>query len=119
MEKVAHRVGIINSGSLVEVSTLVQLKKLAFKYIQVELASPKDAKLPSELNENVKNLSAQGTSLSFLCSRERLDAVLSWLKTVSYRDVSIRTSTLEDIFLEFYHVSPYDNQVNSKKQEVA
>ena len=119
VEKVAHRVGIINRGSLVEVSTLSQLKKLAFKHVQVELASSKDAKLPSELTGTVKNLSAQGSSLSFLCSRDSLDAVLSWLKTVPYKDVNIRTSTLEDIFLEYYHVSPYDNQVNSKNQEAA
>lgn len=119
MEKVAHRVGIINRGSLVEVSTLSQLKKLAFKHVQVELASSKDAKLPLDLMENVKNLSAQDSSLSFLCSRDSLDAVLSWLKTVPYRDVNIRTSTLEDIFLEYYHVSPYDNQSNSKNKEPA
>jgi len=39
---------------------------------------------------------------------------LSWLQTVDFRDVNVRNSTLEDIFLEYYQVSPYGNSLNNK-----
>jgi ABC-2 type transport system ATP-binding protein len=115
VEKVAHRVGIINRGSLVEVSTLAELKNLAFKHVEVTLSSAADAKkLPQKLTANFKNLEVQNSNLSFLCSRDSLDEVLTWLHTVSYRDINIRNSTLEDIFLEYYDVSAYENHLNKK-----
>jgi ABC-2 type transport system ATP-binding protein len=116
VEKVAHRVGIINRGSLVEVSTLAELKNLAFKHVEVTLSSADDAKkLPAKLTKTVKNLEVQDSGLTFLCSRDALDDVLTWLHTVSYRDINIRNSTLEDIFLEYYDVSAYENRLNNKK----
>jgi len=36
------------------------------------------------------------------------------LQTVDFRDVNVRNSTLEDIFLEYYQVSPYGNSLNNK-----
>ncbi|PVX27859.1 MAG: ABC transporter [Candidatus Bathyarchaeum sp.] len=118
VEKVAHHVGIINRGSLVEVSTLAELKNLAFKHVEVTLSSPTDAKkLPQQLTKNVKNLEIQNSSLSFLCSRDSLDEVLTWLHNVSYRDINIRNSTLEDIFLEYYDMSTYENHRNKMEAD--
>jgi ABC-2 type transport system ATP-binding protein len=116
VEIVAHRVGIINKGTLIEVSTLTELKKLAFKHVEIQLTSSSaDAKLPVPLKKKAKNVSAQNSRLSFVCSRSNLDAVLSWLQTVDFRDVNIRNSSLEDIFLEYYHVSPYGSSLNNKE----
>jgi ABC-2 type transport system ATP-binding protein len=109
VEKVAHRVGIINKGTLIEVSTLTELKKLAFKHVEIQLASSADAKLPAQLTKTAKNVNVQNSKLSFVCSRSNLDAVLSWLQTIDFSDVNVRNSTLEDIFLEYYQVSPYGN----------
>ncbi len=119
VEKVAHRVGIINKGALIEVSTLAELKKLAFKHIEIQLASLTDAKLPPPLKKTAKNVSVQDSKLSFVCSRSNLDVVLSWLQNIDFRDVNVRNSTLEDIFLEYYQVSPYDNRLNHKDGEAA
>jgi len=119
VEKVAHRVGIINKGALIEVSTLTELKKLAFKHVEIQLVSSADAKLPAQLTKRVKNVSVQDSKLSFVCSRSNLDAVLSWLQTVDFSDVNVRNSTLEDIFLEYYQVSPYGNSLNSNKGKAA
>ena len=119
VEKVAHRVGIINRGSLIEVSTLSELKKLAFKHVEIKLVSSGAAKnLPAQLTKTVKNLSVTNSNLSFLCSRRDLDDVLSWLHSVPYADVNIRNSTLEDIFLEYYQMSPAANRQNSNSLEV-
>ncbi|PVX27264.1 MAG: ABC transporter [Candidatus Bathyarchaeum sp.] len=112
VEKVAHRVGIINRGALIEVSTLAELKRLAFKHVEIQLASSADAKLPTQLKKTARNVSVQDSKLSFVCSRSNLDAVLAWLQTVDFRDVNVRNSTLEDIFLEYYQVSSYDNRLN-------
>ena len=113
VEKVAHRVGIINRGTLVEVATLAELKNLAFKHVEVTLSSAEDAKkLPKKLSDNVKSLEIQNSSLSFLCNRNSLDEVLTWLHTVSYSDINIRNSTLEDIFLEYYDSTAYENDLN-------
>lgn len=119
VEKVAHRVGIINKGALIEVSTLAELKKLAFKHVEIQLASSADAKLPPQLKKTVKNVGVQDSTLSFVCSRSNLDAVLSWLQTVDFRDVNVRNSTLEDIFLEYYQVSSYENRLNHKDEGAA
>jgi ABC-2 type transport system ATP-binding protein len=119
VEKVAHRVGIINKGTLIEVSTMTELKKLAFKHVEIQLASSADAKLPAQLTKTVKNLRVQDSKLSFVCSRSNLDAFLSWLQTVDFRDINVRNSTLEDIFLEYYQVSPYGNSLNNKEGELA
>ncbi|MCW4034349.1 MAG: ABC transporter ATP-binding protein [Candidatus Bathyarchaeota archaeon] len=119
VEKVAHRVGIINRGSLVEVSTLSELKNLAFKHVELTLASAADTKLPPKLAKTVKNLVVEDSTLTFLCTRNKLDDVLDWLHHVSYSDVNIRNSTLEDIFLEYYQVSPYENHYNNKTVEAA
>ena len=119
VEKVAHRVGIINKATLIEVSTLTELKKLAFKHVEIHLASSAYAKLPAQLKKTVKNVNVQDSKLSFVCSRIDLDAVFSWLQTIKFRDVNVRNSTLEDIFLEYYQVSPYGNSFNNKEGEVA
>lgn len=119
VEKVAHRVGIINKGSLIEVSTLSELKKLAFKHVEIKLVSSNDAKkLPEHLTGIVKNLTINNSTLSFFCNRKNLDAVLSWLQTISYTDVTVRNSTLEDIFLEYYQVLPDTKPQKSDSLEV-
>jgi ABC-2 type transport system ATP-binding protein len=114
VEKVAHRVGIINKGKLIEVSTLSNLKKLAFKHVEIHFSSSAKASLPVTLKKAVKNVTMNDSKLSFVCSRSNLDAVLSWLQTVEFKDVNVRNSTLEDIFLQYYQVSPYDNGFNNR-----
>jgi ABC-2 type transport system ATP-binding protein len=113
VEKVAHRVGIIRQGTLVEVAAVTQLKQLALKHVELSLTSASEAKalagkLPRKL---VKNLRAEGLRAMFLTKREDLVLLLPRLNNVSFSDISIRDSTLEDIFLEYY------GSINSHKNE--
>ena len=106
VEKVAHRVAIINQGSLVEVATLDQLQQLAMKNIEVAFSNPQEAKknqlkIPKEL---VKNLTIKNSELNFLSSRENIKNILSWLKTIPFKDLDIRDPTLEDLFLDYYKI---------------
>lgn len=117
VEKVAHRVAIINRGNLVEVATLNQLQQLALKNVEVKFSSPEEVKknltkIPKKLT---KNLSVEDKSVSLLSSRESLRIVLSWLKDVSFEDLDIRNPTLEDIFLEYYKIEPCEKSSNNRK----
>jgi ABC-2 type transport system ATP-binding protein len=113
VEKIAHRVGIIRQGTLVEVATITQLKQLALKHVDLSLASPSEAKafagkLPTQL---VKNVTVEGSRARFLAPREAFAHFLPQLNGAALSDINIRDSTLEDIFLEYY-----DTEANSKLQ---
>lgn len=118
VEKVAHRVGIIRQGFLVEVATLAQLKRLAIKHIELLLTSPADGrvlvdKLPKQL---AKNFTLEGSRASLLANREGLNFFLLLLSEIPFSDLNIRDSTLEDIFLEYYDVEPNEDRLNGKKK---
>jgi ABC-2 type transport system ATP-binding protein len=122
VEKIAHRVGIIRQGTLVEVATVTQLKQLALKHVELSFTSPSDAKafadnLPKKL---VKNLAVKDSYTRFLAKREELVLLLQQLTNVSFNDINIRDSTLEDIFLEYYGTEdgkPANNKKNGSALE--
>jgi ABC-2 type transport system ATP-binding protein len=118
VEKVAHRVGIIRQGTLVEVATVTQLKQLALKHVELSLTSPSATKaLADKLPKKfVKNLTIEGSNARFLIKREELALMLPQLNAVSFSDINIRDSTLEDIFLEYYGAGANRKPVNSEKK---
>ena len=118
VEKIAHRVGIIRQGTLVEVATVNQLKQLALKHIELTFTSPSNAKnfadkLPKNL---VKNWTVDGARGRFLSKREDLALLMPQLSEVSFTDMNIRDSTLEDIFLEYYGAASNGKQANTPKK---
>jgi len=106
VEKVAHRVGIIREGTLVEVATLHQLKSMAMKEIKVEFAT-KEAlqkfsdQLPSQTAESII---LNGTHASFMITREQLSNVIDLLSKFEIFDIEITSPALEDLFLKYYEV---------------
>ena len=118
VEKVANRVAIINKGLIIQVATLDQLQELALKNIEIEYSSQQQAKksinnIPKRI---LTNYTIQDNIVNLFCSRENLHSVLSWLKETSFKDLNIRNPTLEDIFLEYYKVEPYEKNSNNKKR---
>jgi len=118
VEKIAHRVGIIRQGTLVEVATVTQLKQLALKHVELSFTSLSDAekfanKLPKKL---VKNLTMAGSNARFLAKREELALLLPSLTDAPFSDMNIRDSTLEDIFLEYYGAETNGKLENSRKK---
>lgn len=118
VEKIAHRVGIIRQGALVEVAAVTQLKQLALKHIELSFTSSSDAKtfvgkLPKKL---VKNVAVDGSNTRFLAKREELALLLPQLTNVSFRDINIRDSTLEGIFLEYYGAGADERQANTERK---
>ncbi|KKL12673.1 hypothetical protein LCGC14_2533420, partial [marine sediment metagenome] len=106
VEKVAHRVGIIREGSIVEIGTVHQLKRMAMKEIKVEFATQVafqkfSDQLPSKIVESVI---LNETHASIMITREELTEVLNLLSKFEIVDIDITSPALEDIFLKYYEV---------------
>jgi ABC-2 type transport system ATP-binding protein len=106
VEKVAHRVGIIREGSIVEVSTVQQLKRMAMKEIQVEFATKValqkfSDQLPSNIVEFIR---LDETHASFMITREELTDILNLLSKSEILDIEVTSPALKDIFLKYYEV---------------
>jgi ABC-2 type transport system ATP-binding protein len=120
VERVAHRVGIIREGTIVEVATIQQLKRMAMKEIKVEFTSARgldefSKKLP---DEKVEKVIVNDTHASFLVNREELSLVLNLLSETDIIDIDITSPALEDIFLKYYTISLPKSTNSIKKKEV-
>jgi len=107
VEKVAHRVGIIREGSIVEVATVQQLKRMAMKEIKVEFTTKValqkfSDQLPSKILESVI---LDETHASFMINREELTNILNLLSKSEILDIEVTSPALEDIFLKYYEVA--------------
>jgi len=106
VEKVAHRVGILREGTLVEVATLQQLKNMAMKEIKVEFAT-KEAlqKFSDQLPpQTVESVILNETRASFMITREQLSNVFDLLSKSEILDIDVTSPALEDLFLKYYEV---------------
>ena len=104
VEKVAHRVGIIRNGRIVEVATLQKLMRLALKRVDLSFDAPVDeaalrAQIPADI---VAEFSIDGSHAHFLVNRDDLRALLEGLREVQFTDLYITSPDLEDIFLKYY-----------------
>ena len=106
VEKVAHRVGIIREGIMVEVATIQQLKNMAMKEIKVEFTT-KEAlqnfsdQLPSQ---TVKSVILNETHASFMITREQISHIFNFLSKFEILDIDVTSPALEDLFLKYYEV---------------
>ena len=104
VERVAHRVGIIREGSIVEVATIQQLKNMAMKEIKIEFKTKAalqqfSEKIPPAI---VDSAILKETHASFMISREDLSQLFNLLSQSEVVDVDVTSPALEDIFLKYY-----------------
>lgn len=104
VERVAHRVGIIREGSIVEVATIQQLKNMAMKEIKVEFKTKAalqqfSEKIPTNVIDSVM---LNETHASFMISREDLSKILNLVSQSELIDIDVSSPALEDIFLKYY-----------------
>lgn len=106
VEKVAHRVGIIREGSIVEVATVQQLKSMAMKEIKVEFATKVALqKFSDQLSsKTVESVVLNETNVSFMITREQLTNIFDLLSKSEIIDIEVTSPALEDIFLKYYEV---------------
>jgi len=106
VEKVAHRVGIIREGSIVEVATVQQLKSMAMKEIKVEFATKVALqKFSDQLPlKTVESVIINENHASFMITREQLTKIFDLLSKFDILDIEVTSPALEDIFLKYYEV---------------
>ena len=106
VEKVAHRVGIIREGSIVEVATVQQLKSMAMKEIKVEFATKVALqKFSDQLPpKTVESVIINENHASFMITREQLTKIFDLLSKSDILDIEVTSPALEDIFLKYYEV---------------
>jgi len=106
VEKVAHRVGIIKGGTLVEVATLQKLKSMALKEIEVEFATKEALKRFSDQlsTQTVESVILNETHASFMITREQISNIFNLLSKSEILDIDVTSPALEDIFLKYYEV---------------
>lgn len=105
-EEMSDRVGVINSGELIEVEEKTELmKKLGKKKVSVELAEPLRS-LPVPLAELGGVLSADGTTLAFSYQTKGNESHVERMLTavrdegLNFKDITTKESSLEDIFVQ-------------------
>ena len=116
VEKVADRVGIIREGSLAEVSSMADLRKISLKRIEIYAETENHAKdivnaLPVEL---MQNLTLNNSHLTFLSPTNMLPTLLEKFNALKSKiqDLEIASPDLEDIFMQYY-----ETDRKSKKEE--
>jgi len=116
VERVAHRVGIIREGSIVEEATIQQLKNMAMKEIRVEFKTQTALQKFSDrmVGSVVDSVKLNETHASFMISREGLSKIFNLLSQSEVIDVDIASPALEDIFLKYYETS--SSQTTSKNK---
>lgn len=109
VEKVAHRVGIIREGTIVESDSVDHLKEIALKKVNIIFPTTSELQeFNSKINtEIVDTVQTSGTNVSLTVSRENVTEILDVIRQVrNISDLDIETPDLEDIFMKYYETSP-------------
>lgn len=120
VEEVAHRVGIIREGTIVEVDSVNNLKKLALKEMKIEFHSDLELKqFTSNIPTGIINdLKINGTVVTLTASRENLTKIMGILAQAGkINDLDIQSPDLEDIFMKYYETSQ-TGQVSLEKSKI-
>jgi len=105
VEEVADRVGIIREGTIVEIDSVDNLKKLALKEMKIEFHSDSELKqFTSHIPTGIVNdLKTSGTVVTLTVSRDNLTKIMSILAQAGkINDLDIQSPDLEDIFMKYY-----------------
>lgn len=98
VEHTCDRVAIIKDGEIVAIEKMEDLRKSKRKIYQIEFHNPNDAQTfylkyeGSNIRDNLVTVSLKGN----------VDKLLKELSQYEIDDISIRTQTLEELFLHFY-----------------
>lgn len=98
VEHTCDRVAIIKDGEIVAIEKMEDLRKSKRKIYQIEFHNPNDAERfhlkyeGSDIRGNLVTVSLKGN----------VDKLLKELSQYEIDDISIRTQTLEELFLHFY-----------------
>lgn len=99
VQKIADRVGIIRGGEMISVENIHDLMRKSGKIVTAEIRGSADA---SDFEfEGVERVEVDGSEIELVVTGN-YDALIDRLAGHEVVDVTIRETTLEDVFLHFY-----------------
>ena len=101
VQHVAHRVGIIRSGTLTDVDTVEGLRERSRRHVTITFGEPVDASRFSAI-DGVRVVSVEGKVLHLSAAEPAMDALVKASSTHSIVDFVSQPADLEEIFLELY-----------------
>ena len=101
VQHVAHRIGIIRSGRLVDVDSVERLRERALRHVTVAFGEPVDAGAFAAL-DGVRVERADGATIRLSAPEPALDAIVKEAARHRVVDLVSEPADLEEIFLEFY-----------------
>lgn len=97
VERTCHRVAIIKDGEIVAVQSIEELQKSKRKIFDVRFSSQQEAEKLSELFPK----SSVQKEMASICPKD-LNSFFASLASFDVQDISIKTQTLEELFMHFY-----------------
>jgi ABC-2 type transport system ATP-binding protein len=101
VQHVAHRIGIIRSGRLVDVDSVERLRERALRHVTIAFGEQVDPGAFDRL-ENVRVEGSDARSIRLAAPEPALDAIVKEAARHQVVDLVSEPADLEEIFLEFY-----------------
>jgi ABC-2 type transport system ATP-binding protein len=101
VQHVAHRIGIIRSGRLVDVDSVERLRERALRHVTIAFGEQVDPGAFDRL-ENVRLEGSDARSVRLSAPEPALDAIVKEAARHQVVDLVSEPADLEEIFLEFY-----------------
>jgi len=100
VERIADRIGVINSGQLMRIGTVVELRATARRIIEIRFEHPPTSNEFADI-EGVSNVEIQGTTLKCVATGS-MDALMKTAAQQTVVDVRSQEENLEEVFLDMY-----------------
>jgi beta-exotoxin I transport system ATP-binding protein len=101
VQHVAHRIGIIRTGRLVDVDAVERLRERALRHVTIVFAEPVEPSRFAHL-DGVRMERADGTTVRLSAPEPAIDAIVKEAAAHRVVDLVSEPADLEEIFLEFY-----------------
>jgi ABC-2 type transport system ATP-binding protein len=101
VQHVAHQIGIIRSGRLVDVDSVDRLRERALRHVTIAFGEPVDAGAFERL-DGVKVEGSDARSVRLSAPEPAIDAIVKEAARHQVVDLVSEAADLEEIFLEFY-----------------
>lgn len=111
VEAIAHRVGIIRQGKIVEVADTAALTDRTLRLANVRFKQSVDTSILSELS-NVKLISVDDGLQATLQVWGDMDELIKALATLPVYELETDQPSLEEVFLEYYKSGQKPSEVN-------
>lgn len=101
VQRIAHRVGIIRAGRLIDVDSVVSLRERSLRRVTIRFAEPVDP-APFGAVDGVRIQESQAGTVELTAPEPAMDAIVKEAARHNVVDFVAEPADLEEIFLELY-----------------